>query len=168
MAEHDHRQLVELDLDDGQVGFRIEPDHFCRPLAPVGQHHLDLVGGIDDVVIGQDVAFGADDDARAQAHLAVFVVAVRTAIAKEFLEKWVPQQGIVGPPRRLAGEDIHHGRHRARRRVAVGTGRRRRGRLEQDCGTPGRAQLHPPGPVGPGGRIHQVQRQQDGHRLRKQ
>jgi hypothetical protein len=44
VAQHDHRQLVQPDLEHRQVGFRVGADDLGRRAAAVGQHHLDLVG----------------------------------------------------------------------------------------------------------------------------
>jgi len=49
---------------------------------------LDLVRGLDDVMVGEDVALGADDHARAQARGALRLLF--EAVAEE-----MPEQGIV-------------------------------------------------------------------------
>ena len=43
------------------------PTTFALKRAAVGQLDADLVGAVDDVVVGQDVAVGPDDHARAEA-----------------------------------------------------------------------------------------------------
>src|SRR5471032_1895761 len=143
--------------------------------AAVRQRHLDVVGRVDDVVVGQNIAVGADDDARAEAGLlVVLVVAVMVAVAEEFLEEGVAQQRMVAPPQRLAGHDVDHGRHGARGRVAVGTGRRRAasGLHQRRAGRDRADRLDPAGhaqrAVRPHRRVDAIQRQRDGHRLRKQ
>jgi hypothetical protein len=47
---------VGLDLQHRQVGFRVAADDAGGQLAAVVEGHLDLVGGFDDVVVGEDVA----------------------------------------------------------------------------------------------------------------
>src|SRR5262249_53163658 len=54
-----------VDADDGQVGLGVDLDLLGREPAAVGQHDLDLVGAVDDVVVGQDDALGVDDEAGA-------------------------------------------------------------------------------------------------------
>ena len=69
------------------------PTSFAIRLAAVGQRDLDLVGRFDHVVVGQDVAFRADDDAGTQAGLLFFLLAL--AFAEEAAEQRVFHQRIV-------------------------------------------------------------------------
>ena len=56
-----------LDLDQGEVGARIGADHLGGVgLAVVGRD-LDLVGAVDDVVVGHGIAVGRDEEAGALA-----------------------------------------------------------------------------------------------------
>ena len=60
---------MKIDLQHGQIGVRVGADDACLGGAPVGQGHLDFVGILDHVMVGQDVALLADDDAGAEAAL---------------------------------------------------------------------------------------------------
>ena len=53
--------------------------------------NLNVVGGFDDVKVGQDVAIGADDNAGTQAGVALWL-AFR-AVAKEMAENRVLERG---------------------------------------------------------------------------
>jgi len=57
------RQPAGLDADQGDVAARVGTDHHRVELALVGKADLDLVGLLDHVRIGQDVAVRADDEA---------------------------------------------------------------------------------------------------------
>ena len=55
-----------LDLDHRKVGGLVAADHLGRQLALVGEHHLDVVGVLDDVVVGDDASRrGRDEEAGA-------------------------------------------------------------------------------------------------------
>ena len=69
VAEGDHRQPVEVDLQHRDVGLGVGADQPGLGLAAVRQLHLDVVGALDDMVVGEQVAFGRDDHARAEADL---------------------------------------------------------------------------------------------------
>src|SRR6266853_6973408 len=99
----------------------------------VGERHLDLVGRLDDVMIGENVSLGADDHARAEACRALRLVF-------EAVSEKMPEQGVVEErmARRLdflAGENIDDRRYGFPHRIAVGGrtrgGPRRRGSLAQ-------------------------------------
>ena len=65
VAERHGGKVVPLDLEHRHVGLGIGADHLgLVGLAVVGRH-LDLVGAVDDVIVGHDIAVGGDDEARA-------------------------------------------------------------------------------------------------------
>ena len=66
VAQHDHRQLVHFDLEDGQVGLGVGADGAGACAAAVREGDVDFVGALDHVVVGQNVTVLADDDAAAQ------------------------------------------------------------------------------------------------------
>ena len=57
---------VVLDLDQRDVGALVGADHLGLEFALVGELDGDLVGALDDVRVGQDVAVRGDDEARAE------------------------------------------------------------------------------------------------------
>ena len=69
VGEGDRRQVLGVDLDDGDVGLRVAADDLGRQLAAVVERDRDRLGAVDHVVVGHDVAVGADDDAGAEAAL---------------------------------------------------------------------------------------------------
>jgi len=161
-AQHDHRQLVELDLEHGQVGVGIGADHLAARVAAVVERDLDLVGALDHVVVGEDVTIGAHDHAAAQAHLGLVVL-----VAEEEAEPGVVAARMA--LRRLAGVDADH-----RRRGFLGRGAEAAGRGHAGRGARGRlddrhhAAQRGRAPVDPF-RLergdHEIGRQQDGHGL---
>ena len=66
-------------LTSGDVGALVGADDLRLELALVGQRDDDLVGAVDDVRVGHDVAVGAEDEARADAALLRLVVRVAAA-----------------------------------------------------------------------------------------
>ena len=159
------------DADHRQVGFGIGADHLGRRLAAVRQHHLDLVGGLDHVVVGQDVAVGADDDARTRGWTAARSRGARSP--KNLRKKGIAQQRMV-LPQRLAGEDVDHCRHGAPGGLAVAADGRGTvtGACSTGTGVAGADACQPRRragqPLGPHRLHHHVQRQRDGDGLRKQ
>ncbi|KFJ51145.1 hypothetical protein DK45_2 [Bordetella bronchiseptica] len=147
VGEGRDRQLAQLacQLEHRQVGLRIRAHHLGRRLAPVGQGHLDGVGGFDDVIVGQHIALGADDHPRAQA-------GGRLAAAQAgHLAEQLAQHGIVGQRHQrhvdmLGGVYVDHRRRGARHRVGIRrpclAGRGRRGRAR------GRRRTRQPQPIG--------------------
>ncbi len=68
VAELDEGQIVAgVDLEDREIGLRVGADDLGRPARAVSQENLDLVGALDDVIVGDDDAVGADDEAGAEA-----------------------------------------------------------------------------------------------------
>ncbi|MNQ61493.1 hypothetical protein D3C85_758080 [compost metagenome] len=63
LADLHDRQILALDLEQGDVGTRIGADELGFELAAVGQAHDDFIGIGHHMVIGQDVAFLGDDEA---------------------------------------------------------------------------------------------------------
>src|SRR5690606_15261306 len=58
--------VVPLDLQNGEVGALVAADHGRLQLALVLEDDGDLLGVLDHVVVGDDVAVGADEEARAR------------------------------------------------------------------------------------------------------
>ena len=85
-------------------------------VAPVAQRDLDVVGAVDHVVVGQQVALGRDDHARAEADLALFLHPLLLVTEEEAEHRVVAARM---PRRRLAGGDADDRRRRALRRGAV-------------------------------------------------
>jgi hypothetical protein len=69
VAQREGGQTVQLDLEHGQIGVGVGADHLRAGAAAVIELHLDRVGALDHMVVGQDVAVGADDHAAAQTGL---------------------------------------------------------------------------------------------------
>ena len=75
-------EVFSLDLDDGDIGLGIRADDLGGKFALVVEHDLELVGALDDVVVGDDVAVGGDDDTGAEAAL-LLLAAAQTELAVE-------------------------------------------------------------------------------------
>ncbi len=53
------------DAHDREVGRLVGPDELCREAAAVPEHHADRGRPEDDVIVGEDIALGVVDEARA-------------------------------------------------------------------------------------------------------
>ena len=58
--------LLRVELQDGEVGGRIGPDHLGEELAPVEEPDPEAGAALHHVVVREDVPVGRDDDARAE------------------------------------------------------------------------------------------------------
>jgi hypothetical protein len=74
VAPGDGGEIVRVDLDDGEVGELVDADDLGVQDAAVMESDLDLRGSVDDVVVGDDVAVGRDDDAAAYAVLKLWLL----------------------------------------------------------------------------------------------
>ena len=63
IAERDRMEVRRVDLDHGQIARLVCAHHLRRQRAAVVHLDADAVRALDDVVVGEDVAVGADDDA---------------------------------------------------------------------------------------------------------
>src|SRR3546814_14226182 len=77
-------------------------------------HHLDLGGALDDVLVGDDEAFGSDDDAGAERRLLALPppLIVRPAAEEAAEEGIVEQRGNRALLDLALGEDVDHRRRR--------------------------------------------------------
>ncbi len=116
IADRHLGQSRGLDLEQGDVGALVGADDLGLEFALVGQLHRDFAGIVDDVGVGQHVAVGGQDEARA-GRLLLEVARTRLAArdlpeaAKEFVERVV--LGNVGhrlAARRLRDVDADHRR----------------------------------------------------------
>ena len=55
-----------IDAQQRQIEPRVGEHQLGRKFAPVGKRDEDLVGAVDDMVVGDDQAVGGNDDAAAQ------------------------------------------------------------------------------------------------------
>jgi hypothetical protein len=111
-------QAARFDLQQGDVGTVVAADHLGGELALIVELDGDLVGVVDDVRVGEDVAVRADDEtgALATARRQVAHLALGRHEAPEELEHFVLRHvGHVGHARVrhgalfLGGGDVHHG-----------------------------------------------------------
>ena len=102
IAQHNGGQLVQPDLENRKVAVGVGANDLRACVAAVIEHHFDFVGALDHMVVGENVAAGADDDTAAQATLRFIAL-----VAVEELEPRVIGIGVL--VRELAGVDAHHG-----------------------------------------------------------
>ena len=87
VADFHGRQVLAIDFQQGDVGHFVHADELGRTLPLVAEPDDDLVGVLGNMGIGQDIAVGREDEARAQRVGLVFAGQLR-AILKEALEKF--------------------------------------------------------------------------------
>ena len=132
VAERGGGQVVGVDLEHGEVGAGIGADDLGLELPPVEQPHRHLVGAVHHVIVGEDVAVLADDEAGARRSPGSpgCCGIIRGKNCSNPGGTW--NCGPVGLPLRLARLDEHHARldvlgHRGER-LAQARERRRAGR----------------------------------------
>ena len=92
-------RLGGVDLEHSDIRARIGADDPGFELALVHQGDAHVGGAIDDVIIGHDVAIGADNHAGAQAvftllaRLLLSLPAATAGIAEELAEEWIVFEG---------------------------------------------------------------------------
>src|SRR5271163_4688813 len=90
--------MVGVDFQDGDVGFGIAADDCGGEFTLVMHGDFYVGGAVDYVIVGEDVAVGANDDARAEALLffllGLLSLRVWLAVAKKLAEEWVVEHGI--------------------------------------------------------------------------
>ena len=62
IAECDCRQIRQIDLDNGQIRFRIRPDQFGRGLSSILKCHLDLVSRLHNMIVRQNITIMSRHD----------------------------------------------------------------------------------------------------------
>src|SRR5215472_13816317 len=93
---------IGVDLDDGEVGGLVDADDARRAAEVLGvgvggELDVDLVGLVDDVVVGDDVALGVDDETGAEglADLVIAVIALVGDLAAEEAVEEVLEAGVL-------------------------------------------------------------------------
>src|ERR1043166_443510 len=83
--------MIRLNLDNGNVGFRISTNQLCIvELRVVENLHFDLVGAADDVIVRQNVALRVNQHSGTKAAL-LEVRRIATATERSLVEKPVKQ-----------------------------------------------------------------------------
>ncbi len=111
VGEGQHRQTLGagIDAQHGEIGARIGENEFSVELAAIRQHDLQTLRAFDDVIVGDDDAVRAHDDAGAQRTL--YALARHPAeAAEEWIERALPHDAV--------GIDVHNCRRRRARRPA--------------------------------------------------
>ena len=86
--------LVGLDLEKRQIALGIGADDIGRIVRPIGGGYGDLLGVLDDMVVGDRITVGADDEARAFGYAAMLLLGKLIAELRELVEKIA--EGAVG------------------------------------------------------------------------
>ena len=62
IPDADHRQILGIDLDHGNVGPTVLADYLAPEFALVGQSHHQRIGVVNDMGVGQNVAISRNDE----------------------------------------------------------------------------------------------------------
>ena len=117
-ADSDRRQVFQVDLEDGEVGFRVAADDAGEGFTTVLQRHDDLIGAAGNVVVGEDVAFRAHDHAGTEARFHTLLL--RRVITEEAAELRILKQRMVRLVDDFGGVQVDHRRRRDGHRVGIG------------------------------------------------
>jgi hypothetical protein len=63
VAERQRREILGVNLQQRQIARLIRSDQLGNLAAPVGQVDMNLIGAVDDMMVGQHVAVSGDDHA---------------------------------------------------------------------------------------------------------
>ena len=89
----DFQRLAGIDLDHRQVGEAVAADDLGGKFLARDQFHPNLIGAVDDVIVGEDVPLGVDHESRAQS-LALLTSTRRQFAPEEAVEE---VEGILEP-----------------------------------------------------------------------
>ena len=64
-VHHHHGQFFKTDFEHSQIGFRVGANHFGLRTPAIVEHHQNFICTFNHVVVGENVALRADDDATA-------------------------------------------------------------------------------------------------------
>ena len=117
-AQGHRRQILEIDLQHGQIGFRVAANHAGEGFATILEGDDDLVGAVDHMVVGQQVAFRAHDHRRTEAGLHALLA--RQVIAEEPAEQRVGKQRMHRLADQFGGVQVGHRRRGIVHRVGIG------------------------------------------------
>src|ERR1017187_5857480 len=86
VAQRDIGEVAAFDLDDREIGKRIGADQFSGQNAAIAEGNLDVGGTVHNVVVGDDVSVGRDDDAASDAVCKLRLLRHLSALAELVLE----------------------------------------------------------------------------------
>jgi len=134
-----HQRVIGGDLEHGDIGLGVATHHLCLEVGVIVQDHGDLVGVLDDVVIGDHPPlFGVDDEARTKRRgvtgrgigfLALVVKEILEKIFERRTRRELRQFGRVAVAALalgdgLSGRDVDHGGQQAIGQIGKTLGRR--------------------------------------------
>src|SRR5260370_19958172 len=91
------RQLfLAVDFDKREVGLRVLADNLRSELPLIHQRHVDRIRMPDNVLVGENVAVGADYDARAETMLLELFRHLLTEEMAELLKRILPERAFSG------------------------------------------------------------------------
>ena len=82
-------------LRTAEIARRIRSDDLGHHRPPVAELDCHMVGVLDDVIVGEDVAVGAHDDARAEAALTPLLGLAAATRRAELIPEELPQERVV-------------------------------------------------------------------------
>jgi len=107
VADHQGRKLfLGVDLQHGEIETLVFQHDLDREFAAVGERHLDVVGTVDHVVVGDHHAVRTDNDTGAERGL--LLSPVRHALAEELLEEGITGEGRDAALHHALGIDVDH------------------------------------------------------------
>ena len=132
IGELDGRQVapdVADDAQDREIGALVLQHDLGIELAAIGERHTDLIGKLNDVIVGDDQAIGADDDPGAERALHALAGPATEGVAEELAEEGIGEEGRDLALDGARGIDVDDGRrhaldHRRERKLHLGRARR--------------------------------------------
>ncbi len=92
VGQRKNREIRPFDFEHGNVGAWIGSYHASLELSLVMQCYGNFLRAIHHVIVGQNIAFGANDDARSKSFLSSLlrhIESLREVVAKELAKEWI-------------------------------------------------------------------------------
>ena len=108
IPQRNGRQIARLDLHHREIRLRVTSHHFAFERALIPQHHLDIAGALNHVVVGHNVSVRIDDHPAAERVFILPAGNLGKHVTKELFEERVTEERRLLNFDHLCGADIDY------------------------------------------------------------